>query len=70
MSFSSSGDLPNPGLEPASPALAGGFFAIESLGKHIKEKGHLVAAQGVWKSGLSTDTWWPGDEIPGSYPPR
>ena len=24
--FPSSGDLPNPGMEPASPALAGGFF--------------------------------------------
>ena len=23
------GDLPNPGIEPASPALAGGFFTTE-----------------------------------------
>ena len=23
------GDLPNPGIEPVSPALVGGFFAIE-----------------------------------------
>ena len=23
------GDLPDPGIEPASPALAGGFFATE-----------------------------------------
>ena len=42
---------------------------IEPLGKFIKEKGYLVTAQWVWKSGLSTDTWWQGDEIPGSYPP-
>ena len=29
--FPSLGDLPNPGIEPASPALAGRFFATESL---------------------------------------
>ena len=26
-------DLPDPGIEPVSPALAGGFFTIEPLGK-------------------------------------
>ena len=26
-------DLPDPGTEPVSPALAGGFFTIEPLGK-------------------------------------
>ena len=34
--FPSPGDLPDPGIEPASPmasALAGGFFTIESPGK-------------------------------------
>ena len=32
----SSGDFPDPGIEPASPALAGGFFTTESPGKpHI-----------------------------------
>ena len=34
--FSSLGDLPNPGIEPASPALAGGFYTTEPLGKPIK----------------------------------
>ena len=29
----SSGDLPNPGLEPMSPAMAGGFFTSEPPGK-------------------------------------
>ena len=29
--FTSPGDLPDPGIEPASPA--GGFFTTESLGK-------------------------------------
>ena len=27
--FPSPGDLPNPGIEPVSPALAGGFFTTE-----------------------------------------
>ena len=31
--FSSPGDLPNPGIECASPALAGGFFTTEPSGK-------------------------------------
>ena len=32
--FSSPGDLPNPGIKPASPALADGFFNTESSGQH------------------------------------
>ena len=28
-------DLPDPGIEPESPALAGGFFTTELLGKLI-----------------------------------
>ena len=31
--FPSSGDLPSPGIEPASPALANRFFTTEPLGK-------------------------------------
>ena len=31
--FSSPGDLPKPGIEPMSPALAGGFFTTEPQGK-------------------------------------
>ena len=31
--FPSPGDLPDPGIEPASPALAGGFFTMEPLRK-------------------------------------
>ena len=27
------GDIPNPGVEPTSPALAGGFFTTVPLGK-------------------------------------
>ena len=31
--FLSPEDLSNPGIEPGSPALAGGFFTTEPLGK-------------------------------------
>ena len=31
--FPSLGDLPDPGIEPVSPALAGGFFTTEPPGK-------------------------------------
>ena len=34
MPFPSPGDLPEAGMEPASPALAGWFFTTEALGKH------------------------------------
>uniref|UniRef100_A0AAA9TX27 Tetraspanin 13 n=1 Tax=Bos taurus TaxID=9913 RepID=A0AAA9TX27_BOVIN len=33
--FPSSGDLPNPGIEPTSPALTGGFFTIEPPGEAL-----------------------------------
>ena len=33
LSFPSPGDLPNTGIEPTSPALAGGFFTTEPPGK-------------------------------------
>ena len=31
--FPSPGDLPDPGIDPVSPALAGGFFTTEPPGK-------------------------------------
>ena len=33
--FPSPGDLPHPGIEPASPALAGRFSTTETQGKHL-----------------------------------
>ena len=36
LSFPSPEDLPDPGMEPASPALAGGFFTTEPPGKPLK----------------------------------
>ena len=35
--FPSPGDIPDPGTEPASPALAGGFFTAEPPGKPLLE---------------------------------
>ena len=34
--FLAPGDLPDPGIEPMSPALAGGFFTTEPPGKPFK----------------------------------
>ena len=36
--FPSPGNLPNSGIKPASPALAGGFFNTEPLGKPTNHK--------------------------------
>ena len=33
VAFPPPGDLPDPGIKPASPALAGGFFTTEPCGK-------------------------------------
>ena len=33
LSFPSPGDLPDPGIEPMAPVLAGGFFTTEPPGK-------------------------------------
>ena len=33
------GDLPDPGVEREPPALAGGFFTAEPLGKHLLTSG-------------------------------
>ena len=35
--FAPPGDLPNPRIQPTSPALAGGFFTTESPGKPLKK---------------------------------
>ena len=41
--FPTPGDLPDPGTEPASPALVGGFFTAVPHGKLPKhEESHLI----------------------------
>ena len=49
--FPSPGDLPNPGIEPTSPALAGRFFTPEPPGKpdHQKEN-EWRCREAVWNS--------------------
>ena len=42
--FPSLGDLPNPGIEPVSPALAGGFFTTGPPGKFLNM---LMVVMGV-----------------------
>ena len=42
--FPSPGDLPDPGIEPASPAMAAGFISAESHGKpHIIQCAQLLS---------------------------
>ena len=43
--FPSPGHLPNPGIEPASPALAGRFFTSETLGKPTRRERALQNLQ-------------------------
>ena len=44
--FPSPGDLPNPGIEPMSPALAGIFFTTETPGKPAKVRGSQQKPRG------------------------
>ena len=41
--FPSSGDLPDPGIKPESPALAGGFLTSEPPGKHLLMNFYLAS---------------------------
>jgi len=44
--FPSPGDLPDPGIDPASPALAGGFFTTEPLGsQRLIRRNQLTRAE-------------------------
>ena len=50
----SPGDLPDPGIKPASPALAGGFFTSEPPKKSLMVGGGAV----VVSIGMSSATQW------------
>ena len=41
--FPSPGDLPNPGIKPTSPALAGEFFTTEPPGKPKNNSTYLIS---------------------------
>ena len=57
--FPSPGDLPNPGIEPMSPALAGGFFTHWAIVASSDQK-HWHHLRGFWKYGLAgcTQIFW------------
>ena len=67
------GDLPDPGIEPMSPALTGGFFTSELSGKpQRRTAASAAAAAAAAKSLQSCLTLWdpiegspPGSPIPG-----
>ena len=40
--FPSPGELPNPGIEPVSPGLAGGFFTTEPPGRSLETRIYVV----------------------------
>ena len=54
--FPSPGDLPDPGIELASPVLAGGFFTTEPLGKPDQTYKGVKNSLKIWKIGKSTIT--------------
>ena len=64
--FPSPGDLPGTRIEPMSPALAGGFFTIESSGKsmHTYQNGKSTKHQqnkilkGCGATGSLSHCWW------------
>ena len=59
LSLPSPGDLPDPGVEPASPALAGGFLTVVLPGKPSKMSRVLKGGLGInlrWKGRLRMKT--------------
>ena len=42
MPFPSPGDLPDPGIKPPSPALAGRFFTTEPRGTPLKAESYVL----------------------------
>ena len=56
--FPSLRDLPNPGIKPMSPALAGEFFTIEPPKKHLLKLEPLITLffdQGLQADGTAKD---------------
>ena len=53
--FPSLGDLPDPGIEPASPALAGRFFTAGPPGKPHYARG-MGQKQLIWVTGDEEET--------------
>ena len=55
--FPSPGNLPRPGVEPVSPALAGGFFTTETTGKPSITSTYQLVAQMVKNPPTMRETW-------------
>ena len=51
--FPSPGDLPYPGIEPMSPALAGRFFTTEPSGKPRSQVYVVNKSVFLWRGGVS-----------------
>ena len=67
LTFPSPGCLPNPGIEPASPALAGGLFHNEPPGKpHNHMCTCSVMSDSLWVHGCSL----PGSSVHGIFQAR
>ena len=67
--FPSPGDLPNLGIEPISPVLAGGFFIHWAIGKHLANSCGL-AAQSCPTLCDPVDCSPPGSSVQGTSPAR
>ena len=49
------GDLPDPGIEPASPALAGGFFTTSATWETLTACLTMVLLEGPWIQNIRTN---------------
>ena len=59
LSFPPPGDLPDPGIEPEPPVLAGGFFTTESPGKpFLATKIILICYQQQQGINTVTESLW------------
>ena len=57
LSFPSPGDLPNPGIEPVSPALAGRFFTTDPPGKPSQPRKTYSLLVGIIKAQYWESPW-------------
>ena len=59
------GELPDPGIEAASPELAGEFFTTEPHGKPLDTCTHTHTAMTTWRPSEKVPTWKPRREVSG-----
>ena len=69
LSFTSPGDLSNPGIEPISPALEGRFFTTEPPGKPTSMIGYLLffLCVHICKNGISSRNLLSGMAVSGVF---